>query len=180
MQDLLFKALDILDREIGQEGLRLSLVICGAFAIHLQGFDRIEQTQDIDSINPISDELHAIITRVGLQLGLSERWLNDQASDISLPSDALKRTLRIKKWNNIDAEVLGRIDLIALKSAAFYSRGSYTLKDWEDLELLKPTSAEIEFAISYMREHSAPDRSVPLKFHKEFEEVLNELRKLAK
>lgn len=180
MQDRLFRALDALDNELGKESFRLSILVCGAFAIHLQGISRIEQTQDIDSVKPIAPELRTLIARVGQALNLSERWLNDQASDIVLPKDALKRTAKIDRWKNIDVEVLNRIDLIALKSAAFFSRGTHTLKDWEDLELLKPTAAEIEFAISYMRQHSAPEKSAPRKFHEEFEEVLNELKKLSK
>lgn len=180
MQERLFEALNLLDQELAKENLEASVVICGAFAIHLQGLVRIEQTQDIDSLKPISEKVRTLVLRIGKKMNLSDRWLNDQASDLILPENALQRTSQVSRWNHLHAEVLHRKDLIALKAAAFFSRGTYTLKDWEDLKLLQPSHEEIEFAIAYMKTTAAPAPNLPKKFHDEFNEVIDELRGLAK
>ena len=54
-----------------------------------------------------------------------------------------------------------------------------TNKDWEDLILLQPTKEEIESAIEFIKESNAPTKNLSVKILNEFEETLNDLRKIA-
>lgn len=178
LETQLEQALTLLNNELSNIGIKVPLIICGAFAIYLQGFSRLEQTQDIDCLKPLPEELSEFISQISQKLRLSEKWLNDQASDLTLPMGALNRTEEITKWSHLNVEVLHRKDLIALKAAAFFSRGTYTFKDWEDLKVLKPSHDEMNFAIDYMRVTCSPPPNAPKKFQQEFEEVIHELKTL--
>ena len=65
-----------------------------------------------------------------------------------------------------------------MKDSAFSILRDHTNKDWEDLVLLKPTQQEIESAIEFIKEVNSPIKNVSTKILKEFEETLNELRKI--
>lgn len=86
MEDLLAKALDLLNLELKKKRLKIEIVICGAYAIHLLGYKRSEHTLDIDSLIELSSaEVLQIIKEIGKKLSLSSQWLNDQAASVTFP-----------------------------------------------------------------------------------------------
>lgn len=179
MNDILEIALTQLDEELSKKNLTIEIVICGAYALHLFGYSRSEHTVDVDSISQLnSDEIKHIIEMIGEKLGIGTRWLNDQASTVSLPRGIFSRAKPIDRWKSIKASLVSREDLIKMKASAFSIRRDHTNKDWEDLVLLQPTKAEIESAIEFIKETNAPSQAAPAKILNEFEETLNDLRKL--
>jgi DNA primase large subunit len=179
MNDILEVALARLDEELTQKNLTIEIVICGAYAIHLFGYLRAEHTLDIDSVTQLhSKEIKHIIEDIGQKLGIGANWLNDQASTVSLPSGILSRIERIERWKSIKASLVSRIDLIKMKASAFSIRRDYTNKDWEDLVLLKPTKQEIEDAIEFIKEVNSPITNTSTQILNEFEETINDLRKI--
>lgn len=157
LADILDIALTQLDQELTQRNLKIEIVICGAYAIHLLGYTRSEHTLDVDSITELnSNEVKQIVDAIGSKLGLGPHWLNDQASTVSLPAGVLYRATPIKRWKSIKASLVDRIDLIKMKASAFSIRRDQTNKDWEDLVLLKPTSKEIDDAINFIKESNSP------------------------
>ncbi len=179
MNDILAIALTKLDEELKNKNLNIEIVICGAYALHLFGYSRSEHTLDVDSITQLhSNEIKHIIENIGNNLGIGPRWLNDQASTVSLPKGILSRAIPIERWNSIKASLVSREDLIKMKASAFSIRRDHTNKDWEDLVLLNPTKEEIESAIGFIKESNAPSEILSAKILKEFEETLNDLRKI--
>lgn len=177
--DKLFLALEELDRQLTAESIQVEIFICGAFAIQLHGYPRALYTQDVDTLKEInSAEVLSAIKQVGEKLGLGPRWLNDQASTVSIPEGIFDRAKPIKKWVAIKAHLIDRSDLIKLKASAFSIRRDETAKDWEDLVLLKPTQAEIEAAISFLKETNSPPFGATKNILKDFQETIDELKKL--
>jgi hypothetical protein len=100
------------------------------------GFTRNLQTIDIDTLKPIeSSKVLLAIESVRKKLGLGPRWLNDQASTVSIPEGTFKRSKPLSKWKTINAFLIDRIDLIKMKASAFSIRREQTIKDWEDLSV---------------------------------------------
>lgn len=181
MNDILKTALNHLDKELEKRGLRIEIVICGAYALHLFGFTRSENTLDVDSITKLqSDEIKQIIESVGQKLNIGPRWLNDQASTVDLPKGIFTRIEPVQNWKYIKASLVSRIDLLKMKASAFSIRRDHTNKDWEDLLLLEPTQVEMEDAISFVKEVNSPPLGATKLILDEFEETINDLRKLAK
>lgn len=85
----------------------------------------------------------------------------------------------MNRWKSIKASLISREDLIKMKVSAFSIRRDHTNKDWEDLILLLPTKAEIESAIEFINESNSPEKNASAKILNEFEETLNDLRKIA-
>lgn len=179
MKDILAIALTKLDEELTNKNLNIEIVICGAYALHLFGYSRSEHTLDVDSITKLhSNEIRPIIENIGNDLGIGPRWLNDQASTVSLPRGILSRVKPLDRWKSIKASLVSREDLIKMKASAFSIRRDHTNKDWEDLILLKPTKEEIESAIEFLKETNSPSINLSTKILNEFEETLNDLRKI--
>ncbi len=179
MNDILAVALTKLDEELTNKKLNIEIVICGAYALHLFGYSRSEHTLGIDSITQLhSGEIKQIIEEIGQKLGIGSRWFNDQASTVSLPKGILSRAQPIERWKSIKASLVSREDLIKMKASAFSTRRDHTNKDWEDLLLLRPTKEEIESAIEFIKESNAPAKMASAKIRKEFEETLDDLRKI--
>lgn len=177
--DKLVLALDELDKYLTAKALKLEIVICGAFAIQLHGFMRGLFTQDIDTIRKIdSTELITAIAVVGTKLGLGSRWLNDQASTVSIPKGAFERARPIGKWNSILAFLIDRVDLIKMKASAFSIRREETIKDWEDLVLMNPTKEEIQSAIEFLKQTNSPPDGASRLIIQEFEETIDDLKRL--
>ncbi|MBK7960744.1 MAG: hypothetical protein IPK04_05785 [Bdellovibrionales bacterium] len=129
MNDILAIALTKLDEELTNRNLKIEIVICGAYALHLSGYSRSEHTLDVDSITQLhSDEIKHIIESIGNNLGIGPRWLNDQASTVSLPRGILSRAKPIDRWKSIKASLVSREDLIKMKASAFSIRRDYTNK----------------------------------------------------
>jgi hypothetical protein len=181
MDDILGSALGHLDDELTKRNLIIKIVICGAYAIHLLGYSRAEYTLDVDSITELtSGEVQQLIAAVGQKLGLGPHWLNDQASTVSLPKGVLSRATPIQRWKSINASLISRADLIKMKASAFSIRRDITNKDWEDLVLLKPTSEEMKDAINFIKESNSPPTNASKKILADFEETLNDLKKITK
>ena len=171
-------ALQDLDHWLCTNNKHLSITVMGAVAVfaHTQ---KGRFTQDIDTAEGIEDE--AILNQIkvlGKKHGLEEDWLNDRASTVTLPDGALKRSDCVHTSDGMKILVIAREDLIALKAAAFISRGTEVLKDLEDLKQLGPTPKEIQSAISFVEEKfSPPVNKDPWK--SQFNESLKVLRGLA-
>jgi hypothetical protein len=181
MDDILGVALNLLDQELTKRSLKIEIVICGAYAIHLLGYLRSEYTLDVDSVTELnSSEVKSLIEMVGQKLGLGPYWLNDQASTVSLPFGILSRVTHIKGWKSINASLVNRVDLIKMKASAFSIRRDQTNKDWEDLVLLHPTAEEIDSAIDFLKESNSPPLNSSRKILADFEETLNDLKKITK
>ncbi len=94
MNDILEQALTQLDKELTNNNLSIEIVICGAYALHLFGYSRSEHTLDVDSILQLnSNEIRSIIEKIGQELEIGDRWLNDQASTVSLPRGIFSRAI---------------------------------------------------------------------------------------
>ncbi len=179
MNENLIHALNKLNELLKASSTRLSLTVCGAFALYLLGYQRVHQTEDIDTHEELNSQVKKLIKDISIEFELQEKWLNDQISDIQLPIGAEKRFVHLDRWSQIDCKILSRIDLIAMKASAWISRRDITDKDYNDLVLLEPIKAEIEFAIEHAETFNSPDRNLK-KNYQEFLESVDELRKLAK
>jgi hypothetical protein len=178
-QDKLTLALNELDKLLTARSLKIEIAICGAYAIQLHGITRGLHTLDVDSLLHIDNaNIIAIIAKVGENLGLGPKWLNDQASTVSLPDGIFDRLTPIKKWSAIQASLISRKDLIIMKASAFSIRREHTSKDWEDLLLLSPTPAEIESAIEFIKQKNSPPANSSKIIKLQFEETLSDLKKL--
>jgi hypothetical protein len=177
--DKLTSALDNLDLILSRESLSLEIVICGAYALHLHGISRNIFTQDVDSLKKLAPQkVHQLIEQVGTSFGLGPQWLNDYASTVTLPEGIFERTTPLHRWKAIHASLVDRSDLIKMKAAAFSIRREYTIKDWEDLEALKPTKDEINSAIEFLQKSFAPPSGSSKIIKDEFKETINDLKKL--
>ena len=179
MNENLILALNKLDELLKASSSRLGLTVCGAFALYLHGYHRIHQTEDIDTHEELNSKIKKLIKDISIEFELQETWLNDQVSDIQLPTNAEKRFVHLNRWSQIDCKILSRIDLIAMKASAWISRRDITDKDYDDLVLLEPTASEIEFAVEHAKEFNSPDKNLK-KIFKEFLESIDELRRIAK
>ncbi|MBK9324458.1 MAG: hypothetical protein IPM97_16165 [Bdellovibrionaceae bacterium] len=179
MNDKLSVALNQLDEELTKRQLNLEIVICGAYALQLSGYSRLEHTLDVDSaIQLHSVEIKKIIESIGQKLDLGPFWLNDQASTVNLPEGLLSRTKPVGSWKSIKASLVSRLDLIKMKASAFSIRRDHTNKDWEDLVLLKPTDDELQAAILFLRGSNSPPKNASKRILIEFEETIRDLKKL--
>ena len=177
--DILDQALDELDLQLTERSLNLQIVICGAYAIQLHGFARNLHTLDVDSITELNSPLVLdLIQSVGKKLGIGPSWLNDQASTVTLPPGIFERSQPLHKWKSLKASLISRSDLICMKASAFSIRREVTNKDWEDLELLKPTQSEIKSAIEFLIQTQSPPAGASPKIKSEFQETLDDLKKL--
>lgn len=182
MNNILNAALSELDSELTKRNIHVEIIICGAYALHLFGYARSEHTLDIDTITqlPSTSEFRNIVSSVGKKFGLNSNWLSDQASTVSLPSGIESRASPINKWKSINASLVSRDDLIKMKASAFTIRRDYTNKDWEDLLLLKPTIKEINDAIVFIKKVNSPPKNASRQILIEFEETINDLKKIIK
>jgi hypothetical protein len=102
------------------------------------------------------------------------------ASTVAFPEGAIERAKPIQKWKSIRALLVSREDLILMKTSAYFIRRDYTEKDYEDLILLRPNLAEIETAIEFVRKVNGPPEDAPKSVLREFEESVNDIKKLIK
>lgn len=162
--------------------LRVEIIICGAFAIEMQGLDLERRTLDVDSACELPPYLDGLIHEVAIKLGLTRNgedlWLNDKASRVTLPENLRARAKPIKKWSNIDASVVDRRDLISMKVSAFFTRRDTTTKDLEDLKILSPTESELFEAIEFARKANYPPEGSSKKIRDEFNESENDVKRI--
>jgi len=175
----LSNALDALDSVLAQQKLKLDILICGAFALQILGFDRGVHTLDVDTVMKIDDpKVLNLIAEIGKQYGLSSNWLNDQAASVTTPEDIFERAKKLDQWSSINAFVIDRVDLIKMKTSAFSIRREETSKDWDDLKLLSPTKQEIEAAIGFLRKFNAPPKNASKADIDNYKETIHDLRNL--
>jgi hypothetical protein len=144
---------------------RLTLLVCGGSALNLSGVLQ-RPTRDVDVLGMVATsgsrpivtdqslppELQRIAAVVAEELNLPEDWLNDSALDVQrlgLPSNILRRTVRRDYGPSLTVLSLGRRDLVALKLYASLD-GQKGQRHLNDLLLLKPTRAEIAFAVGWL------------------------------
>jgi hypothetical protein len=164
-----------LNSRLAKRDLKIQLVICGAFAIELHGFNRSEETQDIDTHTNLKQEIQDLILEISKQFELNPNWLNNQVSDIQLPEGAEQRMLEYREWSQITVKYLSVEDLIKMKIGAWLNRGALTDKDFNDLVLMGATKDQIENGINYViNTHQV--MNLPQKFKDESLELLNALR----
>ncbi len=173
MNRLLLNALNDLNHEFSQKKIKIKLIICGAFAIEMHGFSRVQETIDIDTYLRIDNEIRKIISAVGIRNGIKSDWLNDQVSDITPPEGFEKRLVEINQWSNIFVQLMSVEDLIKMKVAAWFTRGQATTKDYEDLIVLKATRQQIVDGVEYAKK-SLKYEELPLKFKKQFDQTVQE------
>lgn len=178
MHSDLSKPLKELSNWLAKESLEIELVVIGAFAIYLHGFSN-RMTMDIDTIKPLTGEkLLKQIEKIGEKYGLP-KWLNDQADNLIMPKGYESRLLENTEFSNIKLFYISRDDLIKLKVAAYFYRGSTDSKDKDDLISLKINESELEDALNFLKDKHKPDTEKFLKdFNDRLKEISDELRKI--
>lgn len=161
-----------LNQWLAEQGLTIRLAVIGRYAFYLSGFHQIA-TLDIDSVTGIEERVYEKILEIGKQRGMKPDWLNDNAEALPLPDGFHGRLIESNRYLNIRMNYAARIDLIALKAAAYISRGEDDPKDFQDLLLLAPNDLEVHAAIQFIRKHYSPPAD---RFVEDFEGRLNELR----
>lgn len=173
----LARFLESLNDKLNKHGIVADLVLCGAYAIELHGFRRGDVTEDIDSITSISDQIRNLILEVSKDFSNDEKlWLNSQASDLSFPKGYESRLKEVHKYSNIKIRIFSVEDLILLKVNAWLSRGEYTNKDLNDLQILGATSNDIENGIEFIK-GTKSFKDLPAPFQKKSLELLDDLKK---
>jgi hypothetical protein len=170
------EGLEVLNDWLKTHDLKISLAVIGRYAFYLSGITSVS-TVDIDTVTPIEEEIYQKIIAIGLERGMKQDWLNDHAESIPLPEGFHERLVPSKGYSQIEIKHAARVDLIALKAAAYVGRGRDDPKDYQDLLLLRPSRVELEMAEGYVRRNFSPPVA---RFEKDFEESLHELRALAK
>lgn len=180
MKSDLLKPLNDLNNWLVKEGFEIELIVIGAFAIHLHGFSN-RMTMDIDTIKPLTNEkLLKKINKIGEKYGLP-KWLNDQAENLIMPEEYESRLLENAEFSHIKLFYVSRNDLIKLKIAAYFYRGSSDSKDKDDLISLKITDPDLNDAIEFLKEKHQPDTAKFLKdFNNRLKEISDELRNLTR
>jgi len=141
-----------------------ALLVCGGSALTLAGLVP-RPTRDVDVLGLVKgtnvptvaaehlpEEVARAAARVARDLGLPADWLNDAALEVQrlgLPLGILERAHRLEFGPCLTVFVIGRQDQVALKLYAAIDRvkGQRHLKD---LEAIKPTKAEMEFAVHWL------------------------------
>ena len=149
-------------------------VVCGGTALALQGLSA-RTTEDVDvlgswndardgsgveiiAIGTFAPEVLRAIARVALAhpelAGLRSRWVNLGAQEIvkhGLPAGALSRLVPMRIGERLTLQLLGRVDLIALKLyAASDDLGRRQQIHLDDVRVLDSTAAELDDAIQWV------------------------------
>lgn len=145
---------------------KTQIVIAGGAALILGGYvDRGTVDGDVVYSDPPLTQLRSSIVQVAREMGLSDDWLNDgvKAFGDVLPEDFEQRTDRIGSFGNLRVLLLGRIDLILSK---FYGGREV---DFEDLDVMRPTDAEIEFVLNQLDRIARfrPDKALKMQLYLE-------------
>jgi hypothetical protein len=161
-------ALQAVGELLSSAGQRISIVVIGGAALHLQGV--IERTtRDVDVValtnepggfeqlirppKPLPDVLLQAVRNVALDLGLPDNWLNRGPAnqwDIGLPPGFEQRV----KWQSfaaLDVGVADRLDLIFFKLEAAADQPDSANRHCQDLIALNPSRAELEKAAEWVR-----------------------------
>lgn len=172
------KAIPEFDKYLGEKGLVFEgTIIGGAALLVLQITDR--QTKDVDCIYPpIPPEIKKASEDFADEndgLKIDSDWLNNGPQSIldNLPLDWGTRLRPLFNGKNLKLTTLGRPDLLKTKLFAFCDR---TDPDFGDLIQLKPTEAELNDSIDWVKKCDA-NPSWPNHVEKMFnylKEALNE------
>ena len=116
-------------------------------------------TTDCDVLNDVDDEawdvLREAVAKVAVELDLPEAWLNRE-SRIYQDCFAFgweERAVAIGQFGPLDVRIISRKDLIASKMFSAITR-QY---DLEDLQAIKPTEQELNFASDHLDRLEAED-----------------------
>jgi len=123
MEELL-EALRLLNADLADEKVDLRLNVVGGFALYLLdlGID-VRHTHDIDSVVKLTKEIKSKINRIGEELNIDLRWLNDdvlslydefETAGIDLEQMEFSPN-KLIDYSNIHLNVIGLKDFIRLK-----------------------------------------------------------------
>ncbi len=142
------------DKFLKSQGLKFETVIIGGAALNIMDVSH-RKTKDVDCLDPeIPTEIKTASEHFAIQrsdLKLDKNWLNNGPVNLKtdLPKGWRLRTRLLYKGKAIHLDVLGRDDLLKSKLFAYCDR---TTPDFEDLKILKPTSEELDLAITWVQE----------------------------
>lgn len=154
-------ALAALGRKLDECGTEpVSLLMCGGAALNISGL-LTRLTADVDvlgamhangELGEMPDWIYPPAAEVAEELGLERRWLNDAAASVAsmgLPSGILQRVTRHNFGKKLQAAIISRLDLIALKCFAALNPGVGE-KHLGDLVDLNPLAEEMSFACDWL------------------------------
>jgi hypothetical protein len=129
MEELL-QALKKLNEELAQDYIELNLNIVGGFSLFLQDFTiDVRESHDIDTLSELTTDIRERVKRIGEELHLDLRWLNDDL--LSLCNEFEFAGIRFErlKFNpsrkidlsNIHLNVIDVVDFVRLKLFALFS-----------------------------------------------------------
>ena len=174
MSDTLKKNLGLLNKWLASNDKHLVLHLIGGYALFLKGMVN-RYTIDIDSVYAINDEeIVEELQRIA-ELEDCPGWFDLSALSLTLPENYELRLNKEKGYSNIEIYTLSKVDLVALKVAAYYIRKEMTQRDLADIFALKPNEQEIDFAFSFLSKTYGSELTG--KFLKEFQEEIKSLRK---
>jgi hypothetical protein len=129
MEELL-QALEKLNAELAQERIELHLDIVGGFSLFLQNLTvDIRESHDIDTLSELTAGIKERVRRIGEELHLDLRWLNDDLLSLhdefkfaGMSFEQLKFSPS-KKTNlsNIHLNVIDIVDFLRLKLFALFT-----------------------------------------------------------
>ena len=78
--DELLQALEKLNSELQRDDMVLNANVIGGFSLYLQNLTiEIRQSHDIDSVTKLTEEVKEKVRKIGQDMGIDLRWLNDDA-----------------------------------------------------------------------------------------------------
>jgi hypothetical protein len=129
MEELL-QALKKLNDELAREEIELNLNIVGGFSLFLQNLAiDVRESHDIDTLSELTADIRERVKRIGEELHLDLRWLNDDLLSLysefefaGIHFEQLKfRSTEKIDLSNIHLNVIDIVDFIRLKLFALFT-----------------------------------------------------------
>jgi hypothetical protein len=124
------QALKILNDELAQDGIELNLNIVGGFSLSLQNLSiDVRESHDIDTLSELTANIKERVKRIGEELHLDLRWLNDDLLSLyadfefaGIHFEELKFSPSEKiNLSNIHLNVIDIVDFLKLKLFALFT-----------------------------------------------------------
>ena len=128
--DELLQALKKLNSELEKDDIVLNLNIVGGFSLFLQNLDvEIRQSHDIDSASKLAEEVIEKVRRIGQEMNIDLRWLNDDVLSLytdlefaGIDLEQLKFRPNTKiDFSNIHLNIIDIDDFVRLKLFSLFS-----------------------------------------------------------
>lgn len=145
------------DRYLTDRKLKFEAVIIGGAALNILEISS-RKTKDVDCLDPeIPEEIKKASKEFAEKrsdLALDTNWLNNGPKTLKadLPAGWRSRVQLLYQGTALRLQVLGREDLLKAKLYAYCDR---TSPDFEDLQDLKPTAAELSGSIEWVKERDS-------------------------